>query len=83
MSNRQQERIMLDRTEIQYVTEYLYLRQLVSFEHEMDKEMKSHTSMASLLVNEVHPPRQINQSQSQTNNTQHLYPPSFIVWLPN
>ena len=39
--------------------------------------------MVSLLVNEVHPPRQINQLLSQTNNTQHLHLASFIVWLPN
>ena len=75
---------MLERTEIQYVTEYVYLRQLVLFDHGMEKEIKRRdTNMASHLLNEIHPPRQINQSQSQTNNTQHLHLPSFIVWLPN
>jgi hypothetical protein len=46
MPNRQQERMMLDRTEIQYVTEYIYLGQLVSFDHEIEKEIKRRVTQA-------------------------------------
>ena len=85
MSNRQQKRIMLDRTEIQYVTEYIYLGQLVSFDHEMEKEIKRRVTQAWRFFWSMKyiSPRQINQSQSQTNNTQHLRLPSFIIWLQN
>jgi hypothetical protein len=64
---------MLDRTEIEYVTEYIYLGQLVSFDYGMEKEIKrSHTSMGSLMVNEVHPPRPINRRLTTLNTC--IYP---------
>jgi Reverse transcriptase (RNA-dependent DNA polymerase). len=62
ISNRQQERIMLKRTEIQYNRIYvLRTTSLIRTWNGKRNKKKSHTSIASIVVNEVHPPRQINQ----------------------